>query len=142
MYIDHEDPSESEIAQIHLSKPTKHFSVLHYRSLEQFLPTISMESPTSTTDYKGVPKRIIVCCDGTWYASDKGGNNLPSNVARMSRALKKVGLVEYGPDKGQNRSQVVYYQSGVGTGNLGVVDKMWQGAVYFTDNSQAWNSNI
>jgi hypothetical protein len=40
MYIDHEDPSESEIAQIHLLKPTEHFLVLHYQSLEQFLPTI------------------------------------------------------------------------------------------------------
>lgn len=79
-----------------------------------------------------VPKRIIVCCDGTWYASDKGGNNLPSNVTRMSRALKKVGVVEHGKDKGQPRAQVVYYQSGVGTGNLGVVDKMWQGLFPFS----------
>jgi uncharacterized protein (DUF2235 family) len=96
-----------------------------------------MESPTPTTDNKRVPKRIVVCCDGTWYASDKGGNNLPSNVARMSRALKKVGVVEYGPDKGQNRAQVVYYQSGIGTGNLGAVDKMWQGTVDFVDDPQA-----
>jgi uncharacterized protein (DUF2235 family) len=96
-----------------------------------------MESPHPTTDNKRAPKRIVVCCDGTWYASDKGGNNLPSNVARMSRAFKKVGVVEYGPEKGEKRAQVVYYQSGVGTGNLGVVDKMWQGTVHFTDDPQA-----
>ncbi|EHK97522.1 hypothetical protein M7I_6732 [Glarea lozoyensis 74030] len=75
-----------------------------------------------------LPKRIIICCDGTWYAADKGDNNLPSNVARLSRALKKVGEVSYGPEKGQKRAQVVYYQSGVGTGKLGTLDKVWQGA--------------
>jgi uncharacterized protein (DUF2235 family) len=75
------------------------------------------------------PKRIIICCDGTWYAADKGDNNLPSNVARLSRALKKVGEVSYGPEKGQKRAQVVYYQSGVGTGKLGTIDKVWQGEI-------------
>ena len=102
---------------------------------------MTMEPPTSTANNR-VPKRIVVCCDGTWYASDKGGNNLPSNVARMSRILKKVGVVEYGPDQGQDRSQVVYYQSGVGTGNLGVIDKMWQGAVYLNNDAQSQNTNI
>ncbi|TAQ87103.1 hypothetical protein B7494_g4572 [Chlorociboria aeruginascens] len=75
-----------------------------------------------------IPKRIIVCCDGTWYASDKGGNNLPSNVARISRSLAKVGIIEHGPQTGEKIGQVVCYQSGVGTGNLGVLDKAWQGA--------------
>jgi uncharacterized protein (DUF2235 family) len=100
-----------------------------YHSIELLHLTIfMMDSPTATTETKRIPKRIVVCCDGTWYASDKGGNNLPSNVARMSRVLKKVGVVEHGPDKGESRTQVVYYQSGVGTGRLGVVDKMWQGS--------------
>jgi uncharacterized protein (DUF2235 family) len=87
-----------------------------------------MDSPVSADSANPhPPKRIIVCCDGTWYAADKGDNNLPSNVARLSRALKKVGEVSHGLDKGQKRAQVVYYQSGVGTGKLGMVDKVWQG---------------
>lgn len=70
-----------------------------------------------------IPKRLIVCCDGTWYASDKGADNLPSNVALISRTVAKEGTSK----DGKRVPQVVYYQSGVGTGNLGWVDKRWQG---------------
>lgn len=87
-----------------------------------------MDSPVSPGLVDpSLPKRIVICCDGTWYAVDKGVDNLPSNVARLSRALKKVGEVSYGEDKGQKRAQIVYYQSGVGTGNLTWLDKSWQG---------------
>jgi uncharacterized protein (DUF2235 family) len=67
-------------------------------------------------------KRIIVCCDGTWYAADKGVQCLPSNVARMARAIATSD-----PDKGHPIPQVVLYQSGVGTGSLGMINKGWQG---------------
>ncbi|KAF2453345.1 hypothetical protein BDY21DRAFT_374914 [Lineolata rhizophorae] len=60
-------------------------------------------------------KRLIVCADGTWHNADDGMLNgeleTPSNVARLSRAIKSVG------DDGV--PQIVYYQRGVGTrGNV------------------------
>lgn len=70
--------------------------------------------------YRG--KRIILCLDGTWVNSDKGYNppslqnpnttlQVPSNVTRVYRALKKRGL--------DGKLQVLYYQPGVGsTGNI------------------------
>ncbi|KAF2138103.1 uncharacterized protein K452DRAFT_301472 [Aplosporella prunicola CBS 121167] len=66
------------------------------------------------------PKKLIVCCDGTWMDSDNGLNNegtwfhpswelqTPSNVTRIGRAI----LAE----DSQHHPQVVYYQAGVGTG--------------------------
>ncbi|KAF6841184.1 peptidoglycan-binding domain-containing protein [Colletotrichum plurivorum] len=55
------------------------------------------------------PKRIIVCCDGTWQTSTTISRNIPSNVTRLSRAISKFG------DNG--KPQIVYYGSGVGTGD-------------------------
>ena len=52
-------------------------------------------------------KRLIVCCDGTWDDADAGGSF--SNVVRLSRAIK--AKAEDGTE------QIVYYQSGVGTGS-------------------------
>jgi uncharacterized protein (DUF2235 family) len=58
-------------------------------------------------------KRLIVCCDGTWQASDKpdAGANVESNVTRMCRAISE------GKDRKSRGeiTQVVYYQSGIGT---------------------------
>ncbi|ORY16472.1 hypothetical protein BCR34DRAFT_557286 [Clohesyomyces aquaticus] len=65
-------------------------------------------------------KKLIACCDGTWMNSDKGfvkgslfsgpGHlQTPSNVTRISRAILS---------EDRNRHpQVVYYQSGVGSGS-------------------------
>ncbi|KAF1963523.1 hypothetical protein CC80DRAFT_8051, partial [Byssothecium circinans] len=50
-------------------------------------------------------KKLIVCCDGTWK-----GETFPSpssNVLRISRCIAP---------KYENTPQIVYYQSGVGTG--------------------------
>ncbi|MEX2598841.1 MAG: DUF2235 domain-containing protein, partial [Dehalococcoidia bacterium] len=57
-----------------------------------------------------MPKRIIVCCDGTWNTADQGW---PSNVVKMSRALAVSR-----PD---GTHQVVYYGQGVGT--RGFIDR-------------------
>lgn len=59
-------------------------------------------------------KRIIVCCDGTWLASDLGNNSKPSNVAKLARAIAPNGLDE----AGRLIKQVVFYQSGLGSGDL------------------------
>ncbi|PUU77087.1 hypothetical protein B9Z19DRAFT_988225 [Tuber borchii] len=76
-----------------------------------------MSNPSSSIEPKN--KRIIVCCDGTWQNSDGGNTKAPTNVTRITRALKSY------TDKGI--SQVVYYQSGVGTG--GPVDRLVGGGV-------------
>ena len=52
-------------------------------------------------------KRLVVCCDGTWDDADAGGSF--SNVVRLSRAIQ--AKAENGTE------QIVYYQSGVGTGS-------------------------
>ncbi len=56
-------------------------------------------------------KRIIVCTDGTWMDSD-GDVQIPSNVTRICRCIKQEGIHR---TSGNVISQVVYYQSGVGT---------------------------
>lgn len=68
------------------------------------------------------PKRLIVCCDGTWFRADAGTDNLPSNVARFSRMLARQGEAD-----GALVPQIVYYQAGVGTGNLTFMNKALQG---------------
>ncbi|KAM0278078.1 hypothetical protein ACHAQH_005369 [Verticillium albo-atrum] len=76
------------------------------------------------------PKRLIVCCDGTWFNSDdgyqkpllgkkKGALQVPSNVTRISRCFKRTC------DDG--RIQIVNYQSGIGTGS-NTVDTLIGGA--------------
>lgn len=59
-------------------------------------------------------KRIVICSDGTWLASDVGDNSSPSNVAKLCRAVATSG-----PDaEGNIVKQVVYYHSGLGSGDL------------------------
>jgi uncharacterized protein (DUF2235 family) len=91
--------------------------------------TVNEESRTTT-----IQKRLIVCCDGTWFASDKGTQNLPSNVARIGRLIANEGeaVTNVTNKKAEivRVPQIVYYQSGVGTGNLTWVDKTIQGKCY------------
>lgn len=54
-------------------------------------------------------KRLVVCCDGTWNDVDE--DVTPTNVVRMARAVKTADT-----RNGTPVPQVVYYQSGVGTG--------------------------
>ncbi|RKK89332.1 hypothetical protein BFJ71_g12365 [Fusarium oxysporum] len=59
-------------------------------------------------------KRIILCSDGTWLASDTGDKSTPSNVAKLARAVSNSG-----PDaKGNIVKQIVSYHSGLGSGDL------------------------
>lgn len=71
-----------------------------------------------------MPKRIIVCCDGTWQASDSGTEGYPSNVAKLSRMIAPVGKTA----NGDPIDQVVFYQAGVASGNVGWFEKRVQGA--------------
>lgn len=82
------------------------------------IPTKSSEAATP------LPKRIIVCCDGTWQSAVSGKKSIPSNVTRLCRHLARAGV-----DKdGKEWQQVVYYDSGVGTGALLDLEKKRQGA--------------
>ncbi|KAF4633746.1 hypothetical protein G7Y89_g4362 [Cudoniella acicularis] len=73
------------------------------------------------------PKRIVVCCDGTWQSATsldptKGAS---SNVARLCRVLAKAGV-----DKNNKVwQQQVYYDAGVGTGDITDFDQIREGAL-------------
>jgi len=62
-------------------------------------------------------KRLIVLCDGTWQNILSGNkNDYPTNVARFSRAISPVGLINDKDGQEREVEQIVYYQPGVGTG--------------------------
>ena len=77
----------------------------------------------------GLPKKLIVCCDGTWMDADsgwvkgRGGSSgapqTPSNVTRIARAMKDQDDAHH--------QQIVYYQAGVGTG-IGLYDHLVGGS--------------
>ncbi|KAF4552019.1 Alpha/beta hydrolase domain-containing protein 1 [Elsinoe fawcettii] len=55
------------------------------------------------------PKKLIVCCDGTWMNSNSEQRGAPSNVTRLAkRAILPVDA--------EGNPQVVFYQAGIGTG--------------------------
>jgi len=80
-----------------------------------------------------VPKKLIVCCDGTWKDSDsgiltgtgfssffRGQKQVSTNVTKITHAIR--------PLDSQGRQQVVYYQAGVGSeGNI--IERLVGGAL-------------
>lgn len=56
-------------------------------------------------------KRLIICCDGTWNTPDQKDKGVPSpsNVVKMAAAVSPTGK--------DGKTQVVFYDQGVGTGN-------------------------
>ena len=62
---------------------------------------------------KPVRKRLIVCCDGTWQAANHATHEIPSNVAKLSRAISKT----YVDENGLAAPQIVFYDAGVATSN-------------------------
>lgn len=72
---------------------------------------------------KPYPKRIIICCDGTWQSSVSGLKNVPSNVTRLSRNFARAGR-----DKNGNIwQQLVHYDAGIATGELSKKEASRQG---------------
>jgi uncharacterized protein (DUF2235 family) len=62
-------------------------------------------------------KRLVVCCDGTWNKADQASNGhpCPTNVVKLAyRVAKRDGDIP----------QIIFYDQGVGTGN--VLDR-WSG---------------
>ena len=62
---------------------------------------------------KPVRKRLIVCCDGTWQAANHATHEIPSNVAKLSRATSKT----YTDENGLAAPQIVFYDASVATAN-------------------------
>lgn len=62
-------------------------------------------------------KRIVVCLDGTWKNAD--GNDPASNVVKLRDSVRESGGIHMSSD-GMNRKirQLVYYDEGVGNGDL------------------------
>lgn len=56
-----------------------------------------------------MPKRLVICCDGTWNRRDqtKGGVPCPTNVSKIAS-----GIADAAPD---GTAQVAHYEAGVGT---------------------------
>ena len=56
-----------------------------------------------------MPKRLIVCCDGTWNTADQAiaGNPSPTNVTKLALSIAS--------EDSSGVRQCVYYHSGVGT---------------------------
>lgn len=80
------------------------------------------QDPFADAQHVGVvpaklPKKLIVCCDGTWQDSDNNPAN-PTNVTRIARAVKDLD--------DDHHQQIVYYQAGVGTG-IGITDYLLGG---------------
>lgn len=65
-------------------------------------------------------RRLVVCSDGSWNTPERkdGGVFAPSNVVKMARAIL--------PEAPDGISQAVFYDEGVGAGNL--IDRLTGGA--------------
>jgi len=70
-------------------------------------------NPGSTQKPDSTIKRLIVLCDGTWKSSDSGQPEYATNVTLLSRALDCVDQ-----RTGNDVQQIVYYQAGLGSGEL------------------------
>ncbi|KAH6961361.1 hypothetical protein HG530_005182 [Fusarium avenaceum] len=93
------------------------------QSSQGFLPLEDGSHHEAKADPSAAPKRIIICSDGTWQSSVSGLKNIPSNVTRIARSIARSGK-----DKdGKVWQQVVYYDAGIGTGDLGQAEANRQG---------------
>ena len=71
-------------------------------------------------------KHLVICTDGTWNRPDQKDRDrvVPTNVAEVARAVSGKALEL--PDRTAEISQLVYYDTGVGTG-VGLVRKCLEG---------------
>lgn len=78
-----------------------------------------------TDDDRPWGRRLVICCDGTWQSSVTLETTVPSNVTKLCRLIARVGTDQKNPSK--KFHQIVYYDSGIGTGNIGSSEKSRQG---------------
>ncbi|KAL3422980.1 peptidoglycan binding domain containing protein [Phlyctema vagabunda] len=86
-------------------------------------------SAISLETASAIPKRIIICCDGTWQSATSldPTKGCESNVTRLCRALAKTGTDRKEPEKVWQ--QVVFYDAGVGTGDISGFEQKRQGGL-------------
>jgi uncharacterized protein (DUF2235 family) len=70
-------------------------------------------------------RRLVICCDGTWQSSVSNKENVPSNVTKLCRLIARTG--EDKDDSSKKFHQIVYYDGGIGTGNLSSHEARRQG---------------
>ncbi|KAL6712012.1 hypothetical protein ACN47E_003055 [Coniothyrium glycines] len=70
-------------------------------------------------------RRIVICCDGTWQSSVSAKDNIPSNVTKLCRLIARIGIDK--DDHTKKFHQLVYYDSGIGTGDLSSWEAKRQG---------------
>jgi uncharacterized protein (DUF2235 family) len=70
-------------------------------------------------------RRLVICCDGTWQSSVSIKENVPSNVTKLCRLIARIGEDKKDPTK--KFHQIVYYDTGIGTGNLSSTEAKRQG---------------
>lgn len=70
-------------------------------------------------------RRLVICCDGTWQSSVSSKENVPSNVTKLCRLIARIGEAKDDPTK--KFHQIVYYDSGIGTGDLSSSEAKRQG---------------
>ncbi|KAJ1333196.1 DUF2235 domain-containing protein [Microdochium nivale] len=73
------------------------------------------------------PKRIVICCDGTWQSSVSGIKAVPSNITRIARSVARTGLDANHAQNNKVWDQIVYYDAGLGTGVFSIAEKIKQG---------------
>ena len=88
-----------------------------------FVPQTEYSAP------KPPPKRLILCCDGTWQASDHGTQEIPSNITKLSLAIAKTFV----NSDNQAVPQIVHYDAGVATADW--IDGKVSGEIDFIHNS-------
>lgn len=78
------------------------------------------------TDYSDRwARRLVICCDGTWQSSVSSKENVPSNITKLCRLIARMGTDQHDPSK--KFHQIVYYDSGIGTGALSSSEAKRQG---------------
>lgn len=84
-------------------------------------------SPSISKEVNPDPKRIVICCDGTWQSATSldPTKGKASNVTRLCRVLAKAGT----DSKNKVWQQVVYYDAGVGTGDITDFEQKRQGGL-------------
>lgn len=83
------------------------------------------QPPLSQSEDKPWARRLVICCDGTWQSSVSSKENVPSNITKLCRLVARTGSDQH--DASKKFHQIVYYDSGVGTGNLSKSERDRQG---------------
>ncbi|KAK2046781.1 hypothetical protein LZ31DRAFT_518777 [Colletotrichum somersetense] len=88
------------------------YSLFSAGSPPRYYSQASEKDPEEKKPSSHIPKRIIICCDGTWQSSVNGLWGISSNVTRLGRSIARTGKMK----RKKGSQQIVYYGSGIGAG--------------------------